>query len=222
MELIVFFMDHRLCFGLKCGPYYFNLISEFIFWSCSRLFGIDLVNNLDDFICVARSFGSCLHAQSAIIKVLCFIRMQISWSKVTPPSQVTVYLSITIDSTLMELRLPEAKVVKLKCPVKEFRGKSSATKHQLECFSGLLAHCSTVVWGGRTFCRRIYDAQKIACKTKWVRLNALAKDDIEWWFHFAEVFNGRAAILKSYFMSDFTSDASRTGFAVFTDFDQMA
>lgn len=140
-----------------------------------------MVNYLDDFICVARSFELCLQAQSAIIKFLRFIGMQILWSKVTPPLQVTVYLGITIDYVLMELRLPEAKVIKLKKLVNEFRNRSTATKHQLECFSGLLAHCATVVRGGRTFCRRIYDAQKIASRTKskCVRLNSLVKEDIE-------------------------------------------
>lgn len=48
------------------------------------------------------------------------------------------------------------------------------------------------------------------------------KDDIEWWFHFSEMFNGKAAIVQSYFMSDLTSDASRTGFAIYTDFDLVA
>lgn len=91
-------------------------------------------------------------------------------------------------------------------------------------FLGLLAHCSTVVRGGRTFCRRIYDAQKVASRTKFkcVRLNSLVKDDIEWWFHFSEIFNGRAAILNSYFMSDIISDASLSGFAVYTSFDWVA
>lgn len=75
---------------------------------------------------------------------------------------------------------------------------------------------------GSSFCHRIYDAQKIVGKTKskCVMLNSLVKD--EWWFHFSEIFNGKAAILNSYFMSDMTSDASRSGFAVFTNFDWAA
>lgn len=65
-----FFIDRRLCFGLKCGPFYLNLLSEFLFKSCTKIYGIQLVNYLDDFICVSRSYEACLQAQSAVIKFL--------------------------------------------------------------------------------------------------------------------------------------------------------
>lgn len=219
-----FFIDRRLCFGLKCGPFYFNLLSEFVYNECSSRYDIQMVNYLDDFICVSRSYDECIHAQFSVIQFLRFIGMQISWSKVTPPSQVTIYLGITIDSLKMELRLPENKVGKMKKLVADFKSKSSATKHQLECLTGLLAHCATVVRGGRTFCRRLYDAHKVACntKSKCVRLNAAAKADIEWWSRFAELFNGKATILNAYFASDMTSDASLKGFAVYINDDWAA
>lgn len=40
-----FFYDRRVCFGLKCGPFYFNHKSEFNFNEVSKR-----VNYFDDFI----------------------------------------------------------------------------------------------------------------------------------------------------------------------------
>lgn len=106
----------------------------------------------------------------------------------------------------------------------EFNDRKAASKHQLDKLAGMLAHCATIVRGGRTFCRRIYDACKIAGqnKSRYVRLNVLIRDDIKWWMRFAAIFNGRAAIQNEWFETPIVSDSSRKGFAAYLGSDWVA
>ena len=217
-------VERRLCFGTRCGPFYFNLISDFITRSLTVKYGMKVVNYLDDFLVMGDTYDSCLWAQQMAIAFLRNLGFQISWKKVTSPSKITVYLGIILDSEKMELRLPEGKLGKLSEVLKKFDCKKSASKKQLEKLAGILSHCSTVVRGGRTFSRRVYDLCKIAARVKnrIVCLNALFQADIEWWLRFAECFNGRAAMLRRDLGCDMTSDSSKMGFAVYLNEDWLA
>ena len=53
-----------LCFGLRVGPMQFNKVSEFIYSILSDLYGIQIVNYLDDFIVVASSKEEAQWAQN--------------------------------------------------------------------------------------------------------------------------------------------------------------
>ena len=57
----IYIEDGRMCFGLRVGPMQFNKVSEFIYSILSDLYGIQIVNYLDDFIVVASSKEIKLH-----------------------------------------------------------------------------------------------------------------------------------------------------------------
>ena len=46
-----------MCFGLRVGPMQFNRVSEFIYSILSDLYGIQVVNFLDDFIAARKPNG---------------------------------------------------------------------------------------------------------------------------------------------------------------------
>lgn len=209
-----YLIDNRLCFGLRCGPYVFNLISEFIHDKLVELYNLRLVNYLDDYLTMCSTYEGCLENQRLVISMLRYVGFQVSWKKVTAPSQKTVYLGIEVDSNQMCITLPHVKVQKMKKLVKEFYGRRSASKKQLERLTGLLAHCATIMKGGRTFCRRLYDLEKVASKMKgkFIRISSEAKKDLQWWHSCAPIFNGRSIIQKPSFCFHPTSDASKKGF----------
>lgn len=148
-----YLIDRRLCFGLRCAPYYFFLISEFIYNVLSEVFALNVVNYLDDFAAISSTYDEGLLAQRLIIYLLRYLGFHISWSKVSHPSQTATFLGIIIDTVRLELRLPEGKVQKTLNLLKKVNGCNSISRKNLEKLTGLLAHCSTVVRGGRTFCR---------------------------------------------------------------------
>lgn len=213
----MYLSDHRLCFGLRCGPYYFNMISNFVYDKLKEMYGIRLVNYLDDYITLSQTYDGCVDSQNKIIQLLRYLGFQISWHKVTSPAKVTKYLGIEIDSELLELRLPMCKVEKMLELVKRFQRKKVVSKKDIQRLTGLLAHCATVVKGGRTFCRRLYDLEKEANRknSKVVGLTPEAAEDLVWWEKFATMFNGKSTIKKNVFPLYPTSDASMLGFAAY-------
>lgn len=70
----------------------------------------------------------------------------------------------------------------------------------------------------------MYDAAKIAAqnKSKYIRLNVMVRDDINWCEKFAAVFNSKAAIQNEWFQFPIVSDSSRKGFAAYAGDDWIA
>lgn len=143
---IKYLVDRRLCFGLKCGPHYFSVISDFVQTKLIEMYNIRVINYLDDYITLAKTEEGCWENQLKVIRLLRYLGFQISWNKVTNPAQVTKYLGIEI-SIKLELRLPMCKVVKMLESVRSCQSKSVVTKKELQRLTGLLAHCATVVKG---------------------------------------------------------------------------
>lgn len=170
-----------------------------------------------DNINLSSSMGSCLENQYRIIRFLRYLGFYVSWNKIAPPSTCQTYLGIIIDSELMELRLPPGKLEKMRKLVDEVCELDRLTKAQLDRVTGMLAHCSTIIKGGRTFCRSLYDLYRVMNKNraKTIRLSEVARSDLNWWAHTAYLFNGKATIAKELCTLSPTSDASMTGFACF-------
>ena len=63
----IFIEDGRMCFSLRVGPMQFNKVSEFIYNILSDLYGIQIVNYLDDFIVLASSEEETQWAQNMVI-----------------------------------------------------------------------------------------------------------------------------------------------------------
>lgn len=212
-----FLQDKRLCFGLRCAPFYFFLISEFVYNILTDRYSLSVVNYLDDFAAISPSYQEGLFAQTCIVNLLRYLGFYISWAKILPPSQTATFLGIIIDTVLLELRLPEGKLAKTIAMLNKINGCESISRKNLEKLTGLLGHCSTVVRGGRTFCRRLYNLHKMCLKNhlKIVRLNSESRDDIAWWLSFLRVFNGKAAVKKATYHESMISDSSLRGYAVY-------
>lgn len=107
-----YLLDKRLCFGFRCTPFYFFLISEFVYHILTYRYGLNVVNYLDDFATISSSYDESLFAQNCMVNLLRYLGFYVSWAKVLGPSQTATFLGIIIDTVLLELRLPEGKVEK--------------------------------------------------------------------------------------------------------------
>ena len=218
------FVDNKMCFGLRLGPCYFAELSEFVYDTLYNVYGMRIINYLDDFTAVATSREECLQCQSYVIELLRYLGFHVSFEKVTPPSTCTTYLGIEIDSVAMEVRLPSGKLAKLKALLANYLAKDKISKHDLESLGGLLSHCSHVVRGGKIFCKRIYSLYKELFRRnrKSIRIPADARADIRWWRSFCESFNRVAKINNVLFDYPMVSDSSFKGFAVYLNEDWVA
>ena len=150
-----YFQDNCLCLGLKCAPYIFSRLTEFIVCCMDRRGYSGIFGYLDDFHIVAETKEACEEKLQILIALFRYLGFAIAWDKLVSPAQVVTYLGIELYSVCMEFRLPSRKVIRLTAIVKEFLSLDKATKRELQVKAGYLSHASTVVKGGRTFSRRL-------------------------------------------------------------------
>lgn len=212
-----YYYDTRLSFGLRCAPFIFNEISEFIVECMARRGYVNVINYLDDYFCWGSSFQECANTQNALIQLLGQLGFQVAWSKCSSPSTRCTFLGVLIDSGDMTMSLPQQKLHKLITEIKFFHGRSRATVKQLRRLCGILSYASRVIRGGRTFSRRIIDHLKgLSPSTKRVRLTRQFHQDIQWWDSWASEFNGQASMIAHNYGSGLSicSDSSMKGYGV--------
>lgn len=127
-----YYVDNRLCFGLAVGPYYFHTISCFVADVLRATTGSHVVQYLDDYIVASPTYNETARSQAAIIRLLRYLGFYVSWKKISQPSKITTYLGIVIDTTRMELRLPQEKVNKFKEMVTKYVRAIWITRKKLE------------------------------------------------------------------------------------------
>lgn len=207
------FHENRLCSGLKCGLCHFNDISYFVAHVLHQE-GIRLVQYLVDFLCVDSDYEACATAQANVINLLRFLGFYVSWGKVCSPAQIVTYLGIIVDSSLMELRLPECKLAKARLMLAQYRAATYIDKRDLQVLTSLLAHCAVIVRGGRVFCCRLYDLYRVMIVKDLhrIKIPVSAQNDLQWWSKFMYIFNGKSAIPNDMFAACMISDSSLPGF----------
>ena len=163
---------------------------------------------LDDFLVIGKTKDECQQAFSALLQLLQNLGFQISWHKVIGPTQKLVFLGVELDTLRYEMALPPGKLAELHQVVSRFRTKRRASKKQLQQLAGKLNWACRVVYGGRTFLRRILDMMNsLVSSSAKMRLSAEFHEDVRWWHSFLKHFNGRCAFLSEQPTTDVQTDA---------------
>ena len=105
--------DVRLSFGLRCAPFIFTQLSNFVVRTMKRLGYANVISYIDDFIVVESTREKCVQSQAVLFELLGSLGFEVSWKKCTAPATMVRYLGIDFDSMEMTLSLPEDKVDKL-------------------------------------------------------------------------------------------------------------
>ena len=220
-----YYLDCSLSFGLKCAPYIFTQITEFVIRCLGRRGVYGIFGYLDDYLVMGDSQEECRSKQTVLIELLRQLGFHIAWKKIMGPSQVTRYLGLELDSINMEIRLPSDKVERTRSLIKEFRNKKVCSRKDLQVLSGYLAHASQVVKGGRTFSRRIINLIKyIPDDGKVVHIPSWLGEDLKWWVSFIDIFNGKAKMVQPSVdgSPQVETDSSKSGFGARWDGDWLA
>ena len=128
-------------------------------------------------------------------------------------------MRITLDSELMEVRLPHEKILKIKEKINKMINCKKTTLRQLQSLIGLLNFACCVVPPGRAFLRRIIDLTrgfKYPHHRLWVTKEA--KEDLLAWLKFIVSFNGKSVISDNRWLNSeeihLFTDASGIGFGL--------
>lgn len=208
------YVDNRLSFGLRCAPYIFTCLSDFVVRTMTRYGFPNCTNYIDDFLCYGNDRDECTRCQDFMVRLLNYLGFDVSISKLVRPSQIVTYLGVTINTCMMEFSLPQEKLERLFPLLDSFRNRTTATRHELQSLVGYLSHCSYVVKGGRVFTRRLINLIRCLPHDKAIgHLDSMIKSDLDWWLTFTRVFNGKAGIIQDSDSGMFLcTDASLTGF----------
>lgn len=200
--------DTRLPFGAKSSPEIFHRLTQSVRRMMARRGFHAVVVYLDDFLVVGQTKQECQLAFDTLLQLLQDLGFQISWRKVIGPTQQLVFLGVELDTLKCEMALPQAKLDDLHQVVTAFLSRRRANKKQLQSLAGKLNWACRVVYGGRTFLRRILDFMNtLPSNTTKQRLSSEFHADIRWWHSFLGHFNGRCPFLKEQPTTDVQTDA---------------
>ena len=131
-----------------------------------------------------------------------------------PATRITL-LGIELDSELLELRLPQEKLEKLRELVAKWRRRKACTKRELQSLAGHLNHACKVIRPGRRFLRGVFGLlSQFHKRDHMIRLNAAFRADLDWWHVFASSWNGVSLMRDAGLQSspvEIWSDASGGG-----------
>jgi hypothetical protein len=118
--------------------------------------------------------------------------------KTFQPSQIMTFVGYKLDTTLMEVRLPQDKLFKFYTLINNVLEKEKITLKDLQSIIGTLNCACAVVVPGRAFLRRLIDLTIGISKPIYkIRITKSVKEDLIIWRDFLSNFNG-----KSLFLSD--------------------
>ena len=183
------------------------------------------IHYLDDYLFLGPpNSDECGAALQSALALCTELGVPISEEKLEGPATCIPFLSIVLDTELMQLRLPEEKLRRLLSTVQEWQSRKVCSKRELLSLIGQLQHACRVVRSGRSFLRRMIN---LASTTRelhhHVRLNGNFKSDLMWWATFLLSWNGTgmmSSVLGSAPRAMVTPDASDWGCGAFNSFGQ--
>jgi len=121
------------------------------------------------------------------------VRAPVVASKTLGSSQVLEFMGIELDSTRMEARLPEDKLLRTRALLNSFTGRRSVRLFELQSLIGTLQFACKAVVPGRTFLQRMIDLTRgIPNRFHHIRLNKEFFKDLNMWKAFLAGWNGRS------------------------------
>ena len=153
-------------------------------------------------------------SQARYIELCGMLGIPISLEKLAAEGDVgdvVAMLGVLMDCPEEQLRLSPARLEMLAKRCREVQGKAYVTKKELRNLVGILSFAASCAPAGRTFMRRLYDAQKH--KGKFCRINRGLKCDLSWWISFVLEDGGWHGV--SMLIEDFVTTAEELG--LFTD-----
>jgi hypothetical protein len=207
-----YYFQVRLAFGSRSSPKLFDMLACAICYIAVNNYDVDvLLHLLDDFLTIDRPEVIAERTMAIMTHIFNLLRVPLAWHKTMGPVQVLEYLGVTLDSVLMQARLPLNKVSRIVQILDEVSSRKTCTKRKLLSLLGHLNFASRVVVPGRTFVSYLLSlAHSVPELHHHVTLNKDCRLDMQMWRQFLSTWNG-----ISMFHDDAFIDSADLG--LFTD-----
>lgn len=216
------YVDGYLQFGLMNACEVFNRIGRAIvrMMACKG-FKCLVVSYVDDFFIICPDQATTWYAYWALRALLKRLGFSVNPKphKLIPPCQILEFLGVTLDSINMQARLSPQKLAETLSLIHQTLQRPTITHRSLKRLNGKLNWICKIVYGGRTFLRRLIDAQWATSRPHHhIRISASLRQDLDWWREILPIFNGQTELIPSRPLSfnDFSIDASTSyGYGAF-------
>ena len=219
---------HDRCVPMGCASScaIFETFSSALEWIATQKLGCHgVIHILDDFLFIEKSQELCAESLEKFLEFCSVVGIPIAFEKTFQPSKVMDFVGITLDSELMEARLPLEKIAKCYSLLDEFLSRKSCKKREMESLIGYLNFTCSVVLPGRAFLRRLISSTMgIKEPYHYVKISAEMKSDLLLWKTFVGSFNGKSMFLHDRFLSSsvlslYTDAAASLGYgAVYSSY----
>ena len=202
-----YMVDTRLPCGGRRAPDIFHRLIQAVKRMMARHGYKAIVVYLDDFLVTGATLAECFEIFNCLLELLQSLGFSINWKKVVPPTQCLIFLGVLINTVSQSMSLPHDKLVVLQELLLSFQHWRRASKRQLQGLAGKLNWSCRVVYGGRTFLRRILDTMNsMRSASARCLLDCGFYEDLNWWVQFLAVFSGRQLFLDSTPVVDVQTD----------------
>jgi hypothetical protein len=193
------YYDIVMQFGLASATAIFEWYSSAAEYIARRLFSIEHLHHyIDDFLILAKTKEECAKYMSQVVELFKALGLPVAMDKLEGPLLAMAFLGIIFDSQRMELKLSDERLKELTDMLRDWLGRTHASRTQLQSLCGVLNFAAKVVRAGRSFLRRIIrQLQTIPswanCDTPYP-LSVEFFKDISWWSKFVCSWNGKAVV----------------------------
>ena len=185
-----YYVDVMLPFGFRHGSVFFQRCTDAVRYVMKEHFHCpNLYNYIDDLIYIALP-GHIDEAYSALTSLLTELGLDISISKLVPPTTVAICLGIKIDTVNQTLRIPDEKLQEIRQMVHNYSKKTQVTKKQLQSLLGSLLYITKCVRPARYFLNCMLHLLRASHNTAHIVLNQQFHRDLNWFSIFWKQYNG--------------------------------
>lgn len=189
-----FYVDTRLCFGVRSGPNLYDVFGELLAWVVMQHIAspdAELTRLLDDNAIVGPSRAEATRYLEVARSVCGSLGVPLAPGKIQSASQRLLFLGFEwFLGPAKRVSLPDPKVLKLRGLIEWLSqvGLQLSLK-DLQSATGFLVFCAAVVPGGRTFLQELFDLQAswertlpgVRHASSFSQLSAGARADVAWW-----------------------------------------
>ena len=193
-----FFVDMCPPFGLRSSAMMMQRTSKAISFIHGRR-GLRSEPYIDDFGGAERDNPTAHTALSTLQDTFVDLGIQEAKHKVCPPSTQMVWLGVLFDSVEFTMSVPPDKLREVIQMVRDWRGRTRASRREMQSLFGSLQFVSAVSPPARAFTNRILEALREAPHKGYTTLSAGFKADLRFFDQLLAEFKGVKIINKASF-----------------------
>lgn len=202
-----YYFHTSLPFGLRSSCHLWERYATAAEWITIHEFKVpNLIHYVDDYFTADKGQHGCEQSLQALHTAFHQLGLIIATDKTEGPTTRLVFLGILIDSEQMTISLDEKRIRTIMALLHEWSEQQTCSLDQLRSLVGTLAWASNVVQHGRTFLQHLRDLEREhrntprPSDTASIPLSPACKEDILWWQHFTDGWNGISMLVEQQWM----------------------